>query len=566
MSYFDKYIKYKIKYLHLLDMMNGGMSNFNINDELVSQIERKDINGNIYLENIDLEKYIEEIKNYESSKKIIILESEIIDLYNLLNIKEKYKFDEVKNKIRSDKIKKILKMYIKEYDKTVKHKKLIELQNIGIIINESSFYNKVNKEANRTFNNLNKQIQDTKLLNIKNGLSPDELKYYDNMSDIKKQIYLIKKYIDFERGNLSEDLIVKNSIVLQSFSGDFSEIKQSRNIKSYSEDISNIIRNETGLNDDELELILQYFPLDGISKKTLYEFKSFTKKDIYSNSEFNKTKLYGYELYKIKINNKTFNGIISYKFRYKNYITEKDYKIKIENIIMNMKGDIKDIHGKIIKKVNINNLKILPLNLDGYDYIWVELNNNGTFMKNALDKKYFTDNILIDNKKLLSDIITITGIKYEDIKNMSQDDFINKLLQIRHINIISYIEHYITELFEGKYILESDFDIILKNIEKYINSSYNIPEKYKYLFDRFTEPNFLFEKEKILIKNLIIIQNEILNNNYKLKSKYENNDKILNYMEDYIIYPTTQIEYMTKNIENGGKYTINNHINRQYKI
>ena len=44
MNYYDKYLKYKIKYLNLLEQikLDGGMANWDINNNLVTQITEKD--------------------------------------------------------------------------------------------------------------------------------------------------------------------------------------------------------------------------------------------------------------------------------------------------------------------------------------------------------------------------------------------------------------------------------------------------------------------------------------------------------------------------------------------
>ena len=50
----NKYIKYKQKYLSLLDKINGGMANWDKNNNLITQIKKYDNDGNLYLVNINI--------------------------------------------------------------------------------------------------------------------------------------------------------------------------------------------------------------------------------------------------------------------------------------------------------------------------------------------------------------------------------------------------------------------------------------------------------------------------------------------------------------------------------
>lgn len=76
--------------------------------------------------------------------------------------------------------------------------------------------------------------------------------------------------------------------------------------------------------------------------------------------------------------------------------------------------------------------------------------------------------------------------------------------------------------------------------------------------------NLLLWEENKKLNKIIELQNDLLKYNPILKSNYKNDNTIISKIEDYNIHPTTQVDYLTKKIEEGEKYNKNIHIKRQY--
>lgn len=557
MNYLYKYLKYKQKYISLLEKINGGMSNWDKNGNLVTQIKKYDNDGNIYLVNINIVDLPEEMKNqkYNLEDELNIIKTEIIELYNLLF-----------NEHNEDKIKilnNVLLQLQKTYNKHILEDEILRLKKDGEIFNGNLFFIKADNEANASINSLNKQSKKEKLNKLKKDLTPEQLEEYSKKTKKEKYKYLLELYIKYERGNISENFAIDNPIPLQSFTGDFSKITNSKNINAYTQDSINLIKKETGLNNDELIDIFKFFPVDGISTNTIYELKSFYKnKNNVSTSVYSRTKLYGYNNDRdLQIKNKKFKGNISYSFRYNNY-GKFGNELKINNILTNIKGDIVDENNNVIKKVDIKNLKMLPENINGYDYVWIELNNNGTFMKNALNKKYFNENLLI--KKEISIIDEINNIlktdyDYKEIINLKLQDFINKILRIRNRDIL---ELYLLELEHQQIITGDDYLTILSNINEYINNKDLIPIKYKEIMEQYLSNNYLYDEEKLILNELISLQNKLINQNPILQSDYKKDKSIISKLEDTNIYPSIQINNMIKKIDEGIIYNIPIHTKR----
>lgn len=184
MNYLQKYLKYKQKYLELLNKINGGMSNWNIKGNLVTQIKRQDNNGNFYLENINILDLPEEMKKqkYTLDDEINTIKTEIIELYNLLDIennKHEYELDKNINNITT--IKNAILELLKNYNEEILDKQLLE--DLGKFKKESSFYmkieNDIKKELIDEFNILSKDKQKQIFNDIINKLLFDEKKLYN---------------------------------------------------------------------------------------------------------------------------------------------------------------------------------------------------------------------------------------------------------------------------------------------------------------------------------------------------------------------------------------------------
>lgn len=379
--------------------------------------------------------------------------------------------------------------------------------------------------------------------------------------------YIINRYIEnislkYKRGNTSEDLIIKNPILIQCFTGDFSEIKNSKDISAFRDDATKIIKEETGLNNSELVSFLQYYPIDGISNNTLYELKSFYK-DVFnvSISEYKKSKLFGYtNNLDIIIGNKIFKGSITYDFKY-DYYGATEPILKIKNIVISMKGKIFDENNKIIKSVNIDKLEMLKDNINGYDYIWIEFNSNGTFMKNALNKKYFIDNFIKYKNNIVNEINKLLNenYNYDYIIKMTKNDLKQQIIEKR--DIVQFTD-YINDLHQLQIITKKEEIYIISQISNYKNNPKIIPTKYVKSIKEIFEQDYLFQNEKTKLEDVIKLQNKLLFYNPILKKDNIKNGLIISKIEDYNIHPTTQIDYLTKKIDEGKVYNLNIHLNR----
>ncbi len=590
MNYYYKYLKYKMKYLNLLDKINvyGGMPNLNNKNKVVEQIIEINDNGISQLKNVNINTFIKKIKNkpYTIDEQIIALESAIIESYNLINnIKENNKHDKINISIKKllleyDKLKK-LHTYKKfnELSKLKEIAEIKELKNNNEITN--AFFDHVQKCTIIDFEKLNKNKQKKLLDGVKQKLSDNNKIKFDKLqTELEKYNYLKDKFINCERGNNSEFLGINNPIPIQCFTGDFSEIKNSKNISAYLQESICFIKQETNLDNDELIDIFKFFPIDGISNKTLYELKSFDKNS--ENMLFSKyklTKIYGYtnENYDLQLGNKKFTGLLSFIIKYKFPSIITNNKIGIENIIINMIGTIEYkniITGQIIKRyVNIINLNLLKQRLEGYDYIWVEYNSNALYLKNALNKKYFDLDeqfnmlMLVFNKeKALTDVNNIINTNYKDINDITINNFYEFLIkQRKNEQIIEFMDF--DWMFYTNIITKTVYDDLNNYIDLYISKPNSIPNNYKQYFkDTLLNPHFLLPQEQKKLIDFIILYDKLLRNKIKIKKEYIDtyNGEVISYIKDCTIYPTIQIDNMIKNIESTNEYNPINHLKRQH--
>lgn len=576
--------------------MIGGMSNWDINNKLITQHNNK---KNGMINNINMDDYIDEIEadnNLNQDAKNSKIKTEIYDMYNLLKLEmEKNKnFNNINdpNKEISDKKIETLKENLVNYISTLENSpieenqiddtipKLIEVDKISTIKNEE--YDKSEQKAKEKSNNLT--INDKyKLLN------PNDREKADKFKDENDRLnYINQLYVKYERGNINEDILIDNPIPIQNFTGDFSTILNSKDKKAYNKDIQDIFKK---LTDEEFGNLFQYYPIDGIQNKTISEIKSFTRKNSRNPEDvqkYNSTKLYGYNnpYSEIKLSNdKTFKGSISYDFKYKNPSQSTNNEIRIENIMTSIKGYIIDNNTGEKKMIEIDNKPSLKENTQGYKYIWVEFNKDNILMKNALDEKYFDikdkdgeKKILTDDKKekYLEDFSKLYGEKLtiQQIKLKSSSKLINDILKKRKSPDFklsekdkeSLLEYYL-DLNEKKIIDDKKFD----NIQEILENDKSIRENINKIFkDTLGNDEYLLNNELKKINQLMEIRNKIINKNPKIKKKYIEKDnngkkKIIGYEGDTSFYPNIQVNNIVKEYINKNKeYNNKNHIKRKY--
>lgn len=556
MNYIDKYFKYKTKYLNLLNKINanGGMANWDINNNLVTQISE----NNFYktTKNIIMDKNWFKNLNYDTNEKIIKIKNEIENLIFLYNIENTIKnTDEKRKKQLIDVLKNTLQYYKKILNKNITIKNINDINNnldgfnkkilsdeeqleSKIIIN-NKLYIEANNKAVEIFNNFNLEKQRKILLEVLNNLYDQEREIYNIKNNlIDKEDYLKQKYFCYERGNICEEWIVNNPIILQNYTGDFSEYKSSKNIYAFNIDIQNIFLLELNLTLQECENILKYFPIDAISNKTLVEIKSFsTNPFVNEYSLYNKSKLFGYTKYDTKIiisENKIFSGNISYNLKYINISDNFNNIIKIENIILSINGIIKDNNNIMLKEIKIINKPMLINN--NYDYIWIEINSNYILMKNAIDIKYFNKintqneysseyfNFLMNNtnEQLINNILINRNIESNTFKNELLEDLEENILE----NKITTIQY--------NYIKNNIHNIILNKNNITLNKNTEI---YNLLKDTLFNPSYITPTERNILKTYQMDKIKILNNNFKINGKYVLDNKIKNNYSDMVFYP-----------------------------
>ena len=179
------------------------------------------------------------------------------------------------------------------------------------------------------------------------------------------------------RGNISEEILTENPLLLQSIDHDNSKFKNSKDITAFSRDYRNKINDITNGNPNDL---LQYVPIDGIKSNTLWELKSFS---LDKNSKFRNE----YSVTKLKDGKSNYNNKpIIYNFLYNvenpnfSHVTYDEYIEKPQ------------LYGKITSLDNIsfiyNNeqpIRILPERTKGYKYFFLENTPKGFRYANPIE-------------------------------------------------------------------------------------------------------------------------------------------------------------------------------------
>lgn len=421
MNYFDKYLKYKAKYLNLLnDIITGGMSKRSIQtgeyDAFLFTYYNVD-NWDSLLINIKND------NNITNIQKINLLENELGDIEHSLNDEDNT--DET-NKALGRKILDIIKNELETYYK-------IDSMEIDLIL-----LNATTKKSNSYFDTINDKAKDNKTLGT------DEI-----------------------RGDINEeDITEKQSIKLSIIDNDNSIGYNTKNFKAYNNNFFETLKTAFTVNGKEpqnemfVEQILKFVPVDIIKDNTIWEIKSLNDSDKNSNSIKN-TKLKGFENKNISIGGIFIGGTIRFSFEF-----TSDGK-KVKNIIFELIGK-KQIgyNKKPIYDPNGINIKmpILKENPNGYDYYW--------YMSNSSGDRYYSP--LTDQSEINNFINELKELDIDITKIINDDDLENKL---RNKNISTNKND--TLLHKYTYYNENSYNFKYLSTITYNNKTYYlIPKKF----------------------------------------------------------------------------------------
>ena len=445
--------------------ITGGMVNYNNKGELVEQ--RVDKFGNIDnydFEEDDIKRNIINNKDLEDEDKEYLLETSYKDILSLLS---KETNEEKRKKLNES------KEYIEQQDKSIYTflndkddlKENIEEETKDIMDENQELYNDATPQIFKTekgiqkfykiIDKIDKEDDDDKLKdliqklkdnnidygNIENGYIQWLNKYgYKNKSLLDYVKFDIKKIIDTNRGNISEDITfdIENpkdnaDILLRNYTDDRTPIYNTKSDKAYNknffknlyEKINDRLENNDekinyGKIDNDLkkrikEEIKKYYPFDGISDKNVYELKS-RDKDVYNKTEYstyNTSKL-GFGSSSINFNHNGNNFILEIKYepsfnktKYGElYLTQIE---AIPTLRLNKGYDKKPIISDINGDNEISNIN--TLSKGNRKIIWADINKNGSIFLSPLDEKKY-----INTEDLKYEVKSKTG----NIRNIKE--------------------------------------------------------------------------------------------------------------------------------------------------
>ena len=304
--------------------MRGGMANFDKDNKLVEQDEKDGEIKNIPMEDFLDEKikildtiedkndptydnvinslltsYVEMIENLDFNlNQIETLQAKIADIKEDIQLeKNNYEFgqklteseEKIKN-IKQKRMKEILETYELSLNYNIeKNNQLIKNLNY---LKEQKIYDKKENKNISLGSIVDDNIYRNRVENIRENDDDTYNPLYKKISKQAEDAVKTDPTINetYERGNKSEDYLIKHPLILQEFSGDFSKIFNSKDIDAYDPQFINNLREnflEKYLNiNDEMDQnkfivdnILKFFPVDGISDNTLYELKSYSGKN-----------------------------------------------------------------------------------------------------------------------------------------------------------------------------------------------------------------------------------------------------------------------------------------------
>lgn len=394
MNYLKKYLKYKTKYLNLLnEIITGGMSERHIQTGEITTYLFPYYKVNNWT---DLMLKIREDNNINNKEKINLLENELGDIIQLFYDKDN--IDEPNKILANNIIEQIKTELINYYNVGLIELDLIEVNAQNIIYDNNPHYDMVNIDA----------IGETENGKINN--------------------------IDITRGNISEKITThKQRIKLSVLDNDNSKGFNTKDFRAYNNNfidtLKNIIKisfdnkqNKNYINDYIINNIFRYVPIDIVKNNTIWEYKSLND-NIKNNNDIQTTKLYGFSLSNIFLGKTIENATMSFEF-----IFTSNGK-KVQNIIFKLIGDkfigFNNEGKKIYDPNGINiNIPILKENQDGYNYYW--------YMSNYTGDRYFSP---LTNQDEKNNFLTKIKSLNIDITKINNADELTKILNDKNIDI-----------------------------------------------------------------------------------------------------------------------------------
>ena len=329
---------------------------------------------------------------------------------------------------------------------------LIDLKKKAQISNNNELEKDVNDSSSKIIGLLNdfkdkgyKKSDDQKelLKAIKNDKINDEINpHYDLSFSTAKQSKDTFTEQSEERGNIVEDDLTKNNIILEIIDDDNSTAYNTKDLNAYNLDFLNALikmelgnpdfKNLTNVNQipSQMEKLLydkflQYVPVDIIKDNTIWEIKSFNKSITPNNDKqmMSETKLKGFEnKFWVDLNQRLGNGYsikatpYSYDFKYIDNGSNK----KVDNIYFKFKTPI-SFYGKPTDKKFDYEIPIFKTNNNGFDYYWLYDNKDKIGYINPLKEdnfKKYNKQLNNPNTKVNDKGKKIIEVKNEDIRIM----------------------------------------------------------------------------------------------------------------------------------------------------
>ncbi len=397
MNYIDKYLKYKAKYLNLLNkIIVGGMAE--------RAIQTGEINSFLFtyydVNNWDdLLIKVRNDNNITNDNKINLLGNELGDIEHLLN--DENNIDEPNKILGKEILLKIKNELEKHYNVPSLTIELILLN--AKILKSNSYYNVIHEKASKYI--------------------------FDD--------------INVKRGEINEDEITeKQSIKLSIIDNDNSTGYNTKNFNAYDPKFIDILKNIFTLNDKKpsnsiiINHILKYVPVDIVKNNTIWEIKSLDDFNKNYNS-IKTTKLKGYTNNNISIAGILINGKMSFNFEF-----TVDGK-KVKNIIFELIGkkQIRIVRGKLIYEPNDINIKIpiLKENPNGYDYYWYMSNSTGDRYYSPLTDQSEINNFINELKDLGIDITKIINEEELNIQLYNKKISQKKIIELLNKSNYEYL-------------------------------------------------------------------------------------------------------------------------------
>lgn len=297
---------------------------------------------------------------------------------------------------------------------------MIDLKEKADITNNTELKKDVENNTDKIVNLLNdykksdyiKTDEQKKLLKLlkKNNIDDNINNHFNTSFEEAKNIKDNFKDQNIERGNIVEDDITKNKLILDIIDDDNTPAYNTKDLHAYNMDFINaLIKLERGdpnlvnildvdklpqpFKDNLYDKYLQYIPVDIVKGNTIWEIKSFTNKLLQKNGsqDMSETKIKGFENnFWTNVNKSLGDGFsiksspYKYDIKYKNIDGNK----KIDNIYFKINSPV-SYYGKRTKMSFNFDIPIFKQNLGGYNYHWLYDNKDKIGFINPLKKDNF---------------------------------------------------------------------------------------------------------------------------------------------------------------------------------